>query len=88
MKKLLSLMLALTLILSALPMALASAEDVPYYQVTSDLYDFYPQDGDPIRLEVYSQLANYNGLQTGWGATLMKDMFNVELVIIPDSEGT
>ena len=84
--RVLSLVLAMVLVLAALPTALA--EEVPYYEVTSDLYDFYPQDGEPIRLEVYSQLANYNGLQTGWGATLMKDLFNVELVIIPDSDGT
>lgn len=84
--RLLSLSLALMLVLSLAPAALA--EEVPYYKVTSDLYDFMPQEGDPIRLEVYSQLANYNGLQTGWGATLLKDLFNVELVIIPDSDGT
>lgn len=84
--RLLSLSLALMLLLTLAPAALA--EEVPYYKVTSDLYDFMPQEGDPIRLEVYSQLANYNGLQTGWGATLLKDLFNVELVIIPDSDGT
>ena len=83
--RLLSLALALMMALGAVS---ALAEDIPYYSVTSDLYDFYPQEGNPIRLEVYSQLANYNGLQTGWGATLMKDLFNVELVIIPDSDGT
>ena len=83
--RLLSLALALMMALGAVS---ALAEDIPYYSVTSDLYDFYPQEGNPIRLEIYSQLANYNGLQTGWGATLMKDLFNVELVIIPDSDGT
>ncbi len=84
MKKLVSLMLALVLALSC---ASALAE-VPYYKVESDLYDFYPLDGETIQLEVYSQLANYSGVQTGWGATLMKDLFNVELVIVPDMDGT
>lgn len=84
MKKLVSLMLALVL---AIGCASALA-DVPYYKVESDLYDFYPQDGPTIQLEVYSQLANYSGVQTGWGATLLKDLFNVELVIVPDMDGT
>ena len=84
MKKLVSLMLALVLAFSC---ASALAE-VPYYKVESDLYDYYPLDGKTIQLEVYSQLANYSGVQTGWGATLMKDLFNVELVIVPDMDGT
>ncbi len=41
-----------------------------------------------IRLDVYSQLANFSGLQLGWGATLLKDMFNVEINIIPEQDGT
>ncbi len=46
------------------------------------------REGEPIRLDVYSQLANYAGVQKGWGAVLMKDLFNVELNIIPDQDGT
>ncbi|MCR5296355.1 MAG: extracellular solute-binding protein [Clostridiales bacterium] len=41
-----------------------------------------------IRLDVYSQLANYSGVQGGWSAVLMKDMFNVEINIIPEQDGT
>ena len=41
-----------------------------------------------IRLDVYSQLANFSGLQLGWGATLLKDLFNVEINIIPEQDGT
>ena len=26
-----------------------------------------------IRLDVYSQMANFSGIQQGWGATLLKD---------------
>ena len=86
MKKILSLVLALLMVLGTVS-ALAE-HDVPYYEVTSDVYDLFPLEGDPIRLEVYSQLANYNGLQTGWSATLLRDLFNVEVVIIPDQDGT
>lgn len=85
MKKLVSLFLALILALGCLS---ALAEDIPYYAISSDVNDIFPLDGDTITLEVYSQLANYNGLQTGWSAALLKDLFNVEVVIIPDSDGT
>lgn len=42
---------------------------------------------DTIHLTVFSQTANWSGAQTGWAATLLKDMFNVELTIIPDTDG-
>lgn len=45
-------------------------------------------DGDLITLDVYSQTANWSGLQTGWYAALLKDKFNVQLNIINDLEGT
>ena len=43
---------------------------------------------DLITITVYSQLANYSGIQTGWSAALLADKFGVELNIIPDSTGT
>ncbi|WP_304532864.1 hypothetical protein [Faecalibaculum rodentium] len=43
---------------------------------------------EPITLTVFSVPANWSGKQTGWGAVLLKDMFNVELNIIPDANGT
>ena len=89
--RLFALMLALTMLLGALPALAeepANPSGIPYYKVTSDLYDFIDMDGAPIQIEIYSQLANYSGRQTGWGAALMKDLFNVELVIIPDQDGT
>lgn len=58
------------------------------YQAPADLYDLFPLDGAPITLTVYSQTANYSGIQTGWSATLLKDLFNVELNIVPDQDGT
>lgn len=42
---------------------------------------------DNIQLTVYSQTANYSGKLTGWFAKLLKDKFNCEITIIPDSDG-
>ncbi|MDR2071623.1 MAG: hypothetical protein LBP81_09445 [Treponema sp.] len=39
------------------------------------------------RIDVYTQLANYAGMQVGWFAKLVKDKFNMELNIIPTAEG-
>ena len=36
---------------------------------------------------MFSQTANWSGAQSGWGAVLLKDMFNVEMTIIPDVDG-
>ena len=38
-------------------------------------------------IQIYSELANYAGLQTGWFAKLLKDKFNVGFNIITSSEG-
>ena len=38
-------------------------------------------------IQIYSELANYSGLQTGWFAKLLKDKFNVGFNIINSSEG-
>ncbi len=66
MKKTVSLLLSLLMLLSCVS---ALAETV------------VDRDGPTITLTVYSQLANYSGIQTGWGAVLLKDKFNVELNI-------
>lgn len=42
---------------------------------------------DVITITVFSQLANYSGLQTGWSAEILKEKFNVELNIVPDLNG-
>lgn len=42
---------------------------------------------DVITLTVFSQLANYSGIQTGWFAEVIKEKFNVELLIVPDQNG-
>ena len=66
MKKVLSLILALMLLMSmaAVP---AAAED--NYR-------------EPITLTMYSQLANFGGEQGGWFAKELKDRFNVTLKIV------
>ena len=40
-----------------------------------------------ITLTVFSQLANYSGIQTGWSADVLKEKFNVEINIVPDMNG-
>ena len=51
-------------------------------EIFADLYG-----DETIQLTVYSQLANYSGKLTGWFAELMKREFNVEMTIIPDTDG-
>ncbi len=46
------------------------------------------KDSAPINLTVFSQVANYTGIQVGWFADVMLERFNVVLNIIPDTEGT
>ena len=38
-------------------------------------------------LDVFSQVANYSGLQTGWMGDILKKKFNVKFNIIPDQQG-
>jgi multiple sugar transport system substrate-binding protein/putative aldouronate transport system substrate-binding protein len=46
------------------------------------------QGGDDLyRVNVYTQLANYAGLQVGWFAQIVKEKFNLELNIIPTADG-
>lgn len=45
------------------------------------------RDKETVNLTVYSQLANYSGKMTGWFAQEIKERFNVEITIIPDTEG-
>ena len=40
-----------------------------------------------IQLTCYSQLANYSGKMTGWFAKILKDKWNVEITIIPETGG-
>ena len=40
-----------------------------------------------IKLNVYSQLANFSGKQIAWSEDILKKKFNVELNIIPEGDG-
>lgn len=42
---------------------------------------------ETVTLDVYSQLANFSGIQTGWIADILKEKFNVKLNIIPEGSG-
>ena len=44
-------------------------------------------DEEPVTLTVYSQIANYSGIQTGWMGDLLLEKFHVKLNIVPDSDG-
>lgn len=48
---------------------------------------FGSKKSETITLDVYSQLANYSGVQTGWIADILKKKFNVKLNIIPEGDG-
>ncbi len=85
MKKILSLILSLALLLSACGAALAYEGDADTYAALEELGIY---DGDPITINVYSQLANYSGLQGHWSADLLLDRYNVRVNIIPESDGT
>ncbi len=78
----LAVMLAATLLTG---ISAAAAEDKTIYDKLAEIGVY---DGEPITINVYSQLANYSGLQGHWSADLLLDMFNVKINIIPDSDGT
>ena len=40
-----------------------------------------------VTLDVYSQLANFSGMQSGWIADIIKEKFNAKLNIIPNGSG-
>ena len=66
MKRFLSVLLTLALLLGLVSVS-AVAEDK------------YPE---LLTIDVYDDAANYNGIQTGWFAKVVKDRFNIELNII------
>ena len=54
-------------------------------ELSEDLADLY---GDEmIHITLFSQLANYSGVQTGWSAKVLKDKFNCDVTIIPETDG-
>lgn len=71
-KKYLSLLMALVMALGVM---------LPVTSLASTAHDEYWE------IQIYSELANYSGLQTGWLAKLLKDKFNVGFNIISSTEG-
>lgn len=70
-KKLLSVMLASSMVIGS----------------ASALTGCGSKKNEVIKLNVYSQLANFSGKQIGWSADILKKKFNVELNIIPEGDG-
>lgn len=70
-KKLLSVLLASSMVISS----------------ASALTGCGSKKNEVIKLNVYSQLANFSGKQIGWSADILKKKFNVELNIIPEGDG-
>lgn len=66
--KFLCLLLSLTLILGSFGCGKAQDEECPYEEF--------------LVVDVFDTLANYQGLQSGWFAKIIKDKFNMELNII------
>lgn len=65
MKRFTSMLLALVMLIScSLMLPVASAEEMPYYEIN-----------------VFSQNANFAGLQSGWFGKLIRDKFNIGLDI-------
>ncbi len=54
-------------------------------EIEGDLSDIIPEE--TVTLDVYDQLANYSGEQTGWFGQIMLEKFNVKLNIIPENDG-
>lgn len=86
MKRTLSLALALVMLMGILA-GCGSAPAASSGETYPEGYDPLIDNEETIELVVFSQLANWSGAQEGWGATLLKDMFNIEITIIPDADG-
>ena len=65
MKRFLSILLSVTLLMCSLAIPTALGEELPYYE-----------------MQVFSQNANFAGLQSGWFGKLIKDRFNIGLNIV------
>lgn len=64
MKRFLSVLLTLALLLSLVSVSAVAEEQ------------------EVLTIDIYDDAANYNGIQTGWFAKVVKDKFNIELNII------
>ncbi|MCR5330561.1 MAG: hypothetical protein K6E62_05150, partial [Lachnospiraceae bacterium] len=50
-------------------------------------YDPVYVPDEPVKIEIFSQVANYSGEQQGWSAQVLKDKFNVIVNIVHDPDG-
>lgn len=55
--------------------------------LSEEVLPYGSDEREEVTLTVFSQLANWSGNQGGWSAVLLKDMLNINLVIIPDTNG-
>jgi multiple sugar transport system substrate-binding protein/putative aldouronate transport system substrate-binding protein len=78
MKKKLTLLLAITMSLSVM-LGLASCGSGGGNR---------GGDGELVDIIIYSQLANFSGVQSGWSAQILEDLFNVRVTIINEMDGT
>jgi multiple sugar transport system substrate-binding protein/putative aldouronate transport system substrate-binding protein len=65
-------------ILAAMPALTAGPKDIPASVIPKET----------VTLQVFDQLANYSGIQTGWFADLLLQKFNVKLNIISQPAGS
>ena len=86
MKRWMALLAAMMIAMTAVSGwgAVAEGED----EIFAKLEEIGVYDGEPITLNVYSQLANYSGIQAHWSADLLLDKYNIRINIIPESDGT
>ena len=84
--RLVAMLLALCMLVALCPAATAESS---YVYGDNNVYGegLVDYDSDPITINVYSQLANFNGEQLGWSSQLLLDLFNVKINIIQDQDG-
>lgn len=91
--RILALLLSMVMVLSLLaacggnPSTPSNPDSQGSSDPTDPANDPLLNNEETINLTVFSQTANWSGAQTGWSAALLKDKFNIELTIIPDTNG-
>lgn len=84
-KKIISVLLSTTLVMSTLvgcggDSKESATQDVPGKEASTETTNSKYKDF--ITVDVFDELANYQGIQSGWFAKVVKDKFNMELNII------
>lgn len=86
-KKLLSILLGVSMVLSMLSGCSSETETASQDETASGSTEEAESSGnsqyeDFITVDVFDELANYQGIATGWFADIVKEKFNMELNII------